>query len=114
MREAFARLLREVTIVALALGIAVGWTLIGLANGVSSLVTGLLTEYSDPAQIFEGAPLSWRIGDRVLTLYPLVEGLVELGVVLMVAWFVLRRSAGSVEGATQPPGRPGEGTDTGH
>ena len=93
MRDAFERLLRDATLVTIALGIALGWALFQVAEGVSLLVTTLLTETPTAAEVghyfFE--PLTWRVGGRVLTLGALARGLVELAVVLAVAVFLGRR-----------------------
>jgi hypothetical protein len=44
MRDGFDRLLRDLTLVTLALAIAIGWSLIQVATGVATLVGGLLYE----------------------------------------------------------------------
>jgi len=43
VHEAFDRLLRDCPVVPVALGIALGWSLIEVAAGVAAVVTGLLT-----------------------------------------------------------------------
>ena len=103
MRESLERLLRDLTLVTLVLAIAIGWSLIQVAEGFAELVAGLLYELPDEAS--ESGPgfgfffpsqfagvLVWNVGGRVLTLGALVAGLVQLGVVLVVAAFVYRRS----------------------
>jgi len=84
-------------LVALALGIALGWSLIQVATGVAALVGGLLYEVDSENQFlgfYGGSPwigvLAWNVGSRVLSLGPLVVGLVQLAVVLAVALFVYR------------------------
>jgi hypothetical protein len=65
VRKALDDLIREATLVAVALGIALGWALFQVADGVSDLVETLLTDYPEPSEIFNaanGAPLSWDLG----------------------------------------------------
>lgn len=92
MRDGLERLLREATILTVALGIALGWALYQVAEGVSHLVAALLTDVEFAGNPI-GTALTWGIGDRVLSLGPLVYGLIELAVVLLVAALVLRRTA---------------------
>jgi len=94
-------MLRNRALVALAFGIALGWALIQVAEGVAGLVAGLLYEIDDSgdgpnffapyALTRWGGVLTWDVGGRVLALGPLVAGLVQLGVVLVAALFVFRR-----------------------
>jgi hypothetical protein len=94
MREHLDRLLAQTTLVTLALAIAVGWSLFQVAKGVADLVTGLLTKYPDGISlgvVARSQPATWVVGDRVLTFTTLVEGLVELAVVLLVAVLIARR-----------------------
>jgi hypothetical protein len=101
VRESLDRLLRDLTLVALALAIALGWSLIQVAEGVAALVSGLLYEIGeeDPAPNFLapfaltewGGILTWNVGGRVLTFGSLVSGLVQLGVVLVAAAFIYGR-----------------------
>jgi hypothetical protein len=97
MREALDKLLRDLTLVTVALAIALGWSLFQFASGVSELVTTFLIEYPESA---EGnlartfgftRPLTWTVGDRVLTFGALLAGTIELAVVVAVALFVRRR-----------------------
>jgi hypothetical protein len=93
VRDALDGLIRDATLVTIALGIAFGWALFQVAEGVSTLVATLLTRYPEPGELFDltrDQPLSWDVGGRVVTLWPLVEGLIQLAVVLGVA-VVLRR-----------------------
>jgi hypothetical protein len=94
MRDTLDRLLREATLLTLALGIALGWALFQVADGVSTLVGTLLTDFPEPSDIFNvtsSAPLSWEVGGRLLVLWPLVSGLIQLAVVLAVAALIPRR-----------------------
>jgi hypothetical protein len=101
MRDGFDRLLRDLTLVTLALGIAIGWSLIQVATGMAALVGGILYEVDaeNPFLGFYGAQwigvLAWDVGGRILSFGPLVVGLVQLSVVLAVAALVYRRSPGN-------------------
>ena len=95
MREHIDRLLAQTSIVTLALGMAIGWSLFQVAKGVADLVEGLLTKYpSGSSQLIEfqnSQPATWIVGRRVLTFTTLITGAVELAVVLVVAALVARR-----------------------
>ncbi|MFL5938500.1 MAG: hypothetical protein ACJ744_16215 [Gaiellaceae bacterium] len=94
MREHLDRLLAQTTLVTLALAIAVGWSLFQVAKGVADLVNGLLTNYPDGTGfgvVARTQPATWVLGDRVLTFTTLIEGVVELAVVLVVAVLIYRR-----------------------
>lgn len=90
MRDALNRLVHEATLVTLALGIALGWALFQVAEGAAAVVESLLTEYPAGGEYFL-TPLTWEVGGRVLTLWPLVSGLIELAIVLAVTALVARR-----------------------
>ena len=94
MRETIDRLLRDVTLTSLAVAIALGWSLFQVAQGVSDLVTNLVTHRSasDLLDLSSFRPLTWVVGGRILSLYSLVSGLVDFAVVLAVALLVLRYS----------------------
>ena len=95
MREHLDRLLAQTSIVTLALGIAVGWSLFQVAKGVADLVQGLLTKYpsgSQYTQYVKSQSATWIVGGRVLTLTSLITGLVELAIVLVVAGLIATRS----------------------
>jgi hypothetical protein len=93
MRETVDRLLRDVTLLALALAIALGWSLVRVAQGVGDLVANLLQHgsSSDLLDLRDAEPLTWVVVGRILSLYSLVIGLVQLAVVLVVALVVLKR-----------------------
>jgi hypothetical protein len=94
MREHVDRLLAQTTLVTLALAIAVGWSLFQVAKGVADLVTGVLSSYPDATGfgvVARSQPATWVVGDRVLTFTTLIEGLVELAVVLLVAVLIATR-----------------------
>jgi hypothetical protein len=89
------RLIRELSLATLAFGIAGGWALFQVAQGVADTVATLLSEPPEGAHSFVGSqPLTWFVGDRILTLNALLRGLIELAVVLAAAAFVTRRQHG--------------------
>jgi hypothetical protein len=102
VRDALDTLLRNTTFVTVAFGIATAWALVHVAEGLGTTITTLLAdaevagggegEYS-LSYLFrlQGEPLTWVIGDRVLTLTALTRGLIELAAILFVALLVLRR-----------------------
>ena len=98
MRVALDRLLRDVTLVTLALAIAIGWSLFQVASGVGELVTTLLIDYPTESEITASQlmqPLTWEVGSRILTFGPLLRGVVELAVVLLAAALVYRAVRGT-------------------
>ena len=95
MPESLDRLRRDRTLVAVALGVAIGTSLWQVATGISSLVTTLLKNYPSDGYSLGFEPLTWRIGTRVVALGGLVGGLIELTIVLLVAAWVYRRGSRS-------------------
>jgi hypothetical protein len=93
MRRALDSLLRDLTLVSIALAIALGWSLFQLASGVSDLITLFFVNYDaeNAAAFGSSQPLTWTVGDRVLSFYPLLRGAVQLVVVLAVALFIRSR-----------------------
>jgi hypothetical protein len=89
-------LLREAGLLAIAAGIALGWTAVRVAQAAGDLVVGLL----DERQERQGIPpyfgpqysetLTLHIGDRVLLLTPLVHSLIAFAIVLAAALFAFR------------------------
>ena len=97
VREDLEALLREASLVAIALGIALGWSVFQVARGVADLVTGLLTKYpsgSDATFALSLHPVAWVVRGRILTLGSLIAGLVELAVVLVFAAWLAKRAVG--------------------
>jgi hypothetical protein len=94
MHELLDRLLRDATLVTLALALALGWTLVLVAQGVSETVSSLLTHYpeSELLDLQGGRPLTWAVGGRIFTINSLVTGLVAFAVVVAVALLVRRRT----------------------
>jgi hypothetical protein len=88
------RILRDVTLVTLALALALGWTLVLAAQGVADTVSTLLTHYqhSDLLDIQSSRPLTWVVGGRILTFNSLLTGLIAFAVVLLVALLWRKRT----------------------
>ena len=82
MRELLAG--RRLTLLTLMLGVALGWALFEIARGVGVLVTTLLKHVPDDG-LYQYQPLAWQVGDRVILIQELVEGLIELGLLLLLA-----------------------------
>jgi hypothetical protein len=105
MRADLGRLLRNATLTTLALAIGIGISLYQIAAGIANLLTTLFTNFAPP---FAGEPrpqflstirlqteasgggLTWVVGRRILTVGRLVDGVIELVLVLAVA-AVLRK-----------------------
>ncbi|HEY4346668.1 MAG TPA: hypothetical protein VGM80_03700 [Gaiellaceae bacterium] len=107
MRE-LENILRDVTMTGLAFAIAIGWSLLQVAQGVSTFVEGLATHVSDQgsyAGSFAAGAMTWTVGHHVLTIDGLVTGLVELAVVLATAAYVRSRygSGGTSRAARRHP-----------
>jgi hypothetical protein len=96
MRESLDHVLRDATLVTLAFAIALGWALFQVAHGLAQLISTALIAYPSPVDVLSSVrytyPLTWVVHDRILTFGPLLEGLVELAVVLTAAVLVYRRS----------------------
>jgi len=93
VKDVVDRLLRDATLVTVALGIALGWTLFQVARGGNDLVMGLLTSYpsqSDLGLYTRSQPLTWFVGRRILTFASLLTGLIELAVVVAAALLITR------------------------
>jgi hypothetical protein len=87
VRELFA--VRRLTLLTLLLGVALGWSLFEIARGVGVLVTTLLKHVPDEG-LYGYQPLAWQVGDRVILLQELVEGLIELGLLLLLTARIAR------------------------
>ena len=94
MRETVERLLRDATLVTLALALALGWTLVLVGQGLAETVTTLLTHYpqSDLLDLNGERPLTWAVGGRILSLSSLVSGLIAFALVFAVAVAIDRRT----------------------
>jgi hypothetical protein len=93
VRDGFDRLLQETTLVAVALGLALGLTLLEVVEGLTTFVERLLEDYppSELDTLTEAEPFMWEVGGRLLELDPLVYALMEFGLALLVAILVMRR-----------------------
>jgi hypothetical protein len=72
----------------IAFAVAAGFAIWSVLNGISRFVLALATNDNS----YDYDPLSWTVGGRTLAFGGIVGGLVELGVLLAVAWWVRRRS----------------------
>lgn len=90
VRRDLERLLRETRLTALAFAIALGWSLYQAASGLAYLVTNALQSV-DTGEPFGLGPLTWKLGDHVFAFAPLIQGLIELALVLSVVLVVRRR-----------------------
>ena len=104
MRENLHRLLDDLTLTTLALAIGLGWSLYQVGVGLANLITTYFTPvarghgyptnlsfYLTEVRLSQGG-LAWVVGHRIVTVGKLVSGLVELGLVLLVALFVKHRA----------------------
>jgi hypothetical protein len=92
VRSDLERVLRDVTLTTLALAIALGWSLYETVYGLAYFITTLLQRFS-PSELAGGGSLgdlSWPVGNHVLAFGPLLRGLIEVSVVLVVVAFVRR------------------------
>jgi hypothetical protein len=81
VRELFAD--RRLSLLTLMLGVALGWSLFEIARGVGVLVTTLL-KHVPSESFYDYQPLTWQVGGRVLLFQEIVEGVIELGLVLLL------------------------------
>jgi hypothetical protein len=91
MRDALDDLLRRASLVTIAAAIALGYALLNLAEGVSTLVVSIFTE-RDTGTFggVGGGPLSLEVQGRFLEFGQLVRGVVTLSVVVAAILYVLR------------------------
>jgi hypothetical protein len=96
VRDRLEALLRETGLLAIAAGIALGWTGVRVGQAAGDLVVGFLDErperesfppYFGPVY---SETLTLHVGDRVLLLTPLVHSLIAFAVVLAAALFAFR------------------------
>jgi hypothetical protein len=94
MRADLERLLDDVTLVTLALAIAIGWSLFQVAHGFGVFVDGLLTHVPPGSGgVAFGSGLEWVVGRRVVDLDQLLLGVVELALTVGAALLVTRRAS---------------------
>jgi hypothetical protein len=95
LRDDLERLLRATTLTTVAFAIALGWSLFQVAEGLGTLITTASGSYDKVSgALFTSGnlgPLTYHWGKHVFTFAPLVQGLVELAVVLAVAFAVRRK-----------------------
>jgi hypothetical protein len=80
------RLLRDTTLMTVALAVALGWSLRNVGSAAAELIT-LGLQHTDGGK----PPLSWAWGDHVFYYQPLLTNLIVFVVILAVALFVHRR-----------------------
>jgi hypothetical protein len=90
VRDELEDLLSRAGLVTLTAGIALGYALLNLAQGVSALVLSISTEQDGQLLNAGRGPLSLEVGGRLLEFAQLVAGVVTLAVVLGVILYVLR------------------------
>ena len=90
MRDRIDTLLGEDSLVMIAFAIAFGWSLFQVAHGVATFIDGLGTHYPAGESGFVVGGLTWIVDRRLITLDSLLEGVIELAVVV-AAWMVVSR-----------------------
>ena len=97
LRDELDRFLEDVTLLTVAFAIAFGWALYSLAHGVALSIDAFTVHYPprgeggfDNGSNASGG-LSWDLGRHVVTLDPIVVGLLQLLFVLAVAIWVRSR-----------------------
>ncbi|HEX5449939.1 MAG TPA: hypothetical protein VFW85_07770 [Gaiellaceae bacterium] len=100
MRDDLEKLIRDTSLVTLALAIGFGWSLYQLAHGIAGTLDALTAHLppntSNPGYIGVGAyggGVTWISGRRIITLDGILQGLIELAAVTLVAVLVQRRRA---------------------
>jgi hypothetical protein len=97
LRDELDRFLEDVTLLTVAFAIALGWSLYSVAHGVANCIDELTVHYppSDQSSFPSGGnangELSWDLGRHVITLDPILVGLLQLAIVLAVAMYVRSR-----------------------
>jgi hypothetical protein len=86
------QLLQDTTLTSLAFAIALGWSLIQVAEGLGALITGALPHSGGD---FPFPLLGWTLGGHILDFQQLLYGLIELALVLVVFLLVRRRARSS-------------------
>lgn len=80
MRADLERIMEDTSLLTIAFAVALGWCLFEFASGVGFVLVGALETSEGPRP---GGP-NVRIADRVLVFGPLLQGTIELLVVLAV------------------------------
>jgi hypothetical protein len=80
---------RRLSLLTLMLGVALGWSLFEIARGIGVFVTTLLKHVPNEG-LYQYQPLAWQVGGRVIVLQEVVEGLIELGLLLLLTAGIAR------------------------
>jgi hypothetical protein len=100
MRTALRRILDEDWIVILGSGIALGYTLLNVAEAFGyAVITALATHDGDAALVTDTGPLSFAVSGHAFVLGQLVQTLIAFAVVLGVVAFAVSR----LQRASEPP-----------
>lgn len=92
VRAALRRVLEEDWIVVLAGGIALGYTVLRLAEAIgSSVITALESQSSEQLFASNQGPLTLTVDDRAIVLGPIVQSAIALLVVLALLAVVVGR-----------------------
>ena len=89
----FLQRLRGSRLVPLAIAVAFGFALWDLGQGVAYFLLGFVTE----TEYTFGRALTWNVGGRLIDLSTLARALIELAVVGLAAWVLLRRDKAEAE-----------------
>ena len=99
MKADFGTVMQDVQLTTLALAIGFGLALIQMAEGVAYFIQGLAVHGSGvhdipgfPTLPAEANALTWVFGGHLFEFGQLVNGLIELGVLLLVAILVRRHA----------------------
>jgi hypothetical protein len=90
MRDAFDELLEQFGLLTIAAAIALGYSLLNVAQGASVLVLSIFTEQESSFAESSRGTLSLKVGDRILEFAQLVSGIVTLALVLAAILYVMR------------------------
>ena len=95
MKTDLVGVLRDVPLTTLALAIALGLSLIQIAQGVAAFITDATQHGHDLNEGLGlyGGGLNWFCGHHLFAFGQFVTGLIELGTVLLIALLVRRLSS---------------------
>jgi hypothetical protein len=80
---------RRLSLLTLMLGVALGWSLFEIARGIGVFVTTLLKHVPNEG-LYQYQPLARQVGDRVIVVLEVVEGFIELGLLLVLTAGIAR------------------------
>jgi len=83
--------LRETTLATVAFAIALGWSLYQVASGMASLIVLALQDSGGADFEIQRPGIGWTWGGHIFNFQGLLQGLIELVVVLAVALLIRRR-----------------------